>query len=104
MQVARGTRVNNVRNDRISMSSTTQLRVATAAILIPGVAVAVLWGPTWVVAGLAALVAVFALLEFFSLGERICFYSYRTLTCLSAGGVFSQQLRAAQAPTFLRPA
>ncbi len=54
------------------MSSATQLRVATAAILIPGVAVAIWWGPTWLVAGLAALVAVFALLEFFALGGDIC--------------------------------
>jgi phosphatidate cytidylyltransferase len=84
------------------MSSATQLRVATAAILIPAVAVAIWWGPTWLVAGLAALVAVFALLEFFALGERIGFHAYRTWTCLAAVGIFAQQWHAARVATFSR--
>jgi phosphatidate cytidylyltransferase len=84
------------------MSSATQLRVTTAAILIPAVAVAIWWGPTWLVAGLAALVAVFALLEFFALGERIGFRAYRTWTCLAAVGIFVQQYFAGDAANMER--
>jgi len=79
------------------MSSGTQLRVATAAILIPAVAAAIWWGPTWLVAGLAAIVAVFALGEFFALGERIGFRAYRSWTYLAAVGIFAQQWDSARA-------
>ena len=37
------------------MSSGTQTRVLTAAVLIPLVVVAVWYGPNWLVAGLAAI-------------------------------------------------
>jgi phosphatidate cytidylyltransferase len=84
------------------MSSGTQLRVATAAILIPAVAAAIWWGPTWLVAGLAAIVSISALLEFFALGERIGFRAYRTWTSLAALGIIAQQWYAAQAASFSR--
>jgi phosphatidate cytidylyltransferase len=84
------------------MSSGTQLRVATAAILVPAVAAAIWWGPTWLVAGLAAVVSIFALLEFFALGERIGFRAYRAWTCLAAVGIFAQQWYAARAASISR--
>jgi phosphatidate cytidylyltransferase len=84
------------------MSSGTQLRIATAAALIPAVAAAIWWGPAWLVAGFAAIVSIFALLEFFALGERIRFRAYRTWTCLAALGVIAQQWYVAQAASFSR--
>jgi phosphatidate cytidylyltransferase len=96
-----GARVNNVRHERMAMSSGTPLRVATAAILVPAVAAAIWWGPTWLVAGLAAIVSTFALLEFFALGERLGFRAYRTWTCLAALGIIAQQWHAAHAASFL---
>jgi len=84
------------------MSSGTQLRVVTAAALIPAVAAAIWWSPTWLVAGLAAIVAVFALLEFFALGERMGFRAYRSWTCLATLGIFAQQWREAQSASIQR--
>ena len=78
------------------MSSGTQLRVLTAAVLIPVVVAAIWWGPTWLVAGLAGIIAVFALLEFFAMAERIGFHAYRLWTCLAALGIFAQQWHAAR--------
>jgi len=78
------------------MSSGTQLRVLTASILIPLVVTAILWGPTWFVACLAAAVAVMALLEFLAMGERMGFKAYRVWTCLAAVGIFAQQWIASQ--------
>jgi phosphatidate cytidylyltransferase len=84
------------------MSSGTQVRVVTAAILIPAVVAAIWWGPTWLVAGLAAIVAVLALREFFVLGERMGFHAYHVWTCLAALGIFAQQWYAAQAASIAR--
>jgi len=84
------------------MSSGTQLRVATAAILVPAVAAAIWWGPTRLVAGLAAVVSIFALLEFFALGERIGFRAYRAWTCVAAVGIFAQQWYTARAASISR--
>ncbi|MBZ5697959.1 MAG: phosphatidate cytidylyltransferase [Acidobacteriia bacterium] len=78
------------------MSSGTQLRVLTAAVLIPVVVAAIWWGPTWLVAGLAGIIAVLALLEFFAMAERIGFHAYRLWTCLAALGIFTQQWHAAR--------
>ena len=76
--------------------SGTLLRVLTAAILIPAVWAAVWWGPNWLVAALASIVAVIALSEFFAMGERIGFHAYRSWTSLAALGIFAQQWYAAQ--------
>jgi phosphatidate cytidylyltransferase len=84
------------------MSSGIQLRVATAAALIPAFAAAIWWGPTWFVAGLAAIVAVFALLEFFTLGERMGLRAYRSWTSLAALGIFAQQWNEAQSASIQR--
>jgi phosphatidate cytidylyltransferase len=79
------------------MSSATQLRILTAAILIPAVAAAIWWSPTWLVTALAATVSVIALREFFALGERMGFRAYRYWTSLAAVGIFAQQWDTAQA-------
>src|SRR5262245_32483126 len=79
------------------MSNGTQARVATAAILIPLVIAGIWWGPVWLVASLAAAVAVVALLEFLALGEKMGFHTYRNWTCFVALCVFAQQLVASQA-------
>src|SRR5271169_5709572 len=61
----------------------TWTRVATAAVLIPLAAGAVLWGSTAVLALAVALVMLVALLEYFALGEAIGHRAYRfwTATC-----------------------
>jgi len=84
------------------MSSSTQLRILTAVILMPAVAAAAWWSPTWLVAGLGAIVAVVALREFFALGDRLGFRAYRFWTCLAAVGIFAQQWHAAQAAIVAR--
>jgi phosphatidate cytidylyltransferase len=78
------------------VSSGTQRRVLTAAVLIPVVVAVTWWGPTWLVAGLAGTIAVLALLEFFAMAERIGFHAYRLWTCLAALGIFAQQWYAAR--------
>ena len=72
------------------MSSATQLRVATAAILIPAVVAVIWWGPTLLVAAAASIVVIFALREFFTLGEQIGFRAYRSWTYLCALLIFVQ--------------
>ena len=84
------------------MSSATQLRILTAVILMPAVAAAIWWSPTWLVAAVAAIVSVIALREFFALGERLSFRAYRFWTCLAAVGIFAQQWYAGQAPNAAR--
>jgi phosphatidate cytidylyltransferase len=84
------------------MISATQRRVATAALLIP-VVIATIWlAPTWFVTVLAAIVAVFALREFFGLGERMGFRAYGFWTSLTALGIFTQQWYASQAASIER--
>lgn len=78
-------------------TSGTLARVLTAAVLIPVVVIIVLWGTTPLVTGLAALVLLLALLEFFALGERIGMHGYRFWTSLCAVGVLILQM-AATAP------
>ncbi len=84
------------------MESGTGARVLTAAILIPVVIAAILLGPTWLIAGMAAFVAVTAMLEFFSLAERLGFQAYRVWTCLAAFGIIAQQWFAARSASINR--
>jgi phosphatidate cytidylyltransferase len=84
------------------MNPGTGLRVLTAAILIPLVIAAIWWGPTWLVAGIAAFIAVVALLEFFSLAARLGFVAYRSWTCLAAAGIIAQQWYAAREASISR--
>ncbi len=78
-------------------ASGTLARVATAAVLIPIVVLIVLWGSTPLVTGLAALVLLLALIEFFALGERIGMRGYRSWTAMCSLGILVLQL-AATAP------
>jgi phosphatidate cytidylyltransferase len=73
------------------MSSGTQLRVWTAAVLIPAAAAAVWWGPTSLIAVLTGIVSVLSLLEFFAMGEHLGFHAYRLWTCLAALGIVARQ-------------
>jgi phosphatidate cytidylyltransferase len=79
------------------MIAGTKLRVLTASILIPLVVAAIWWGPTWLVAVLAGLVALAALVEFFDIGARLGFQAYRFWTCLAALAIVAQQWYASQA-------
>jgi phosphatidate cytidylyltransferase len=67
------------------------LRVFTALVLIPIVVALVWWGPAWVFAAVAALVAILALVEFFDLGERIAMRPFRKWTIVCAAGLFYAQ-------------
>ena len=71
--------------------SGTGLRILTAAVLIPLVVAAIGWGPTWLIASLSTLVAILALLEFFSIASNLGFVAYRMWTCLAAAGILAQQ-------------
>ena len=81
-------------------ASGTATRVLTAVVLIPAVAALVWWGPTALVAALGGLVAVFALLEFFSLGARLNLRAYRWWTSVCALGIFFQQWSASAEQTY----
>jgi phosphatidate cytidylyltransferase len=85
------------------MTSGTLRRIATAAVLIPGVIAGVWWGPNWLLAGLAALVAIIALIEFYALGEKAGFRAYRQWAYLAVIGIFAQQWTAARASAAARP-
>jgi len=67
------------------------LRILTALVLIPIVVALVWWGPAWLLAAVAALIAILALLEFFDLGERIAMRPFRTWTVVCAAGLFYSQ-------------
>lgn len=66
-------------------------RILTACVLIPLVVALVWWGPPWLLAAAAALVALLALLEFLHLGERLGLRSFRKWTLLCAAGLFYAQ-------------
>jgi phosphatidate cytidylyltransferase len=84
------------------MSSGTQVRLLTAAVLIPLVVVAVWFGPNWLVAGLAAIIAIAALLEFFAMAARAGLRAYRIWSCLTALAIFAQQWHAARVASIAR--
>ena len=79
------------------MNSGTQTRVLTAAILIPVIIAAIWWSPTWLIAGIAAVVAIVALREFFALGKHLGFRAYTFWTSLIGLGIFAQQWFASRA-------
>jgi phosphatidate cytidylyltransferase len=74
----------------------TLTRVLTAIVLIPAVIALIWWAPTLVVAAVGATVVVLALLEFFSLGERVGMRGYRFWTCACAVLVMFQQWQTSQ--------
>src|SRR5579863_2230622 len=67
------------------------LRILTAAVLIPMVVALVWWGPAALLAGIAALVAILALFEFFNLGGRMGLRAFRYWTFACAAGIFYAQ-------------
>ena len=75
-------------------------RIATAAVLIPAVMAAVWWGPTNLVAVLAALVAGLALVEYFALAQRAGLQAYRLWTLACSASVFFAQWAAVQGRTW----
>jgi phosphatidate cytidylyltransferase len=79
--------------------SGTVARVLTAAILIPAVVALVWWGPPSVIAAMGGVVALLALVEFFSLGEHLSLHAYRAWTGVCALGIFYQQWAATTAET-----
>jgi phosphatidate cytidylyltransferase len=74
-----------------SKLSVTAIRIFTASVLIP-VVVALVWlAPTSVVAVLSATVILFALLEFFTLGDLAGLRGYRVWTGFCAIAIFFMQ-------------
>lgn len=84
------------------MSSGTGLRVLTAVILIPIVAAAIWWGPTWLVAVLCGFCAIAALLEFFAIAARLGAQAYRLWSCLAAAGIVAEQWYASRQASIAR--
>jgi phosphatidate cytidylyltransferase len=70
------------------------LRILTAVVLIPAVVALVWWGPAPLLAAVAAIVALLALHEFFTLGERVGMRAFRNWTMLCAAGLFYAQYAA----------
>jgi phosphatidate cytidylyltransferase len=77
------------------------LRIATAVVLIPVVVALVWWGPPELLAAAAAAVALAALWEFFSLGERVGMPGFRKWTMACAAGIFFAQYAAGDVATHL---
>ena len=75
------------------------LRITTAVVLIPLVVVLVWWGPPEALAAVAAAIALAAMWEFFSLGERVGMPGFRKWTMLCAAGVFYAQYAAGMVET-----
>ena len=84
------------------MNSGTSLRIVTAAILIPLVVAAIWWGPNWLIAVVSALVAIAAMLEFFSIAARQGVQAYRLWSCLAAAGIIGQQSYASHLASISR--
>jgi phosphatidate cytidylyltransferase len=67
------------------------LRLATAAVLIPIVLALVWWAPPIALAGIAAIVAILALVEFLNLGERIGLRGFKLWTYFCTVLIFYAQ-------------
>jgi phosphatidate cytidylyltransferase len=75
------------------------LRILTAVVLIPVVVALVWWGPPALLAAVAAAVALVALHEFLTLGERMGLHGYRNWTMVCAVGLFYAQYAAGMVET-----
>ncbi|MGH9712262.1 MAG: phosphatidate cytidylyltransferase [Candidatus Acidiferrales bacterium] len=67
------------------------LRILTAVVLIPAVTALVWWGPPALLAGIAALIALLALFEFFHLASRMGMRAFSKWTMFSAALLFYAQ-------------
>src|SRR5579862_2382012 len=74
------------------------LRIVTALVLIPVVVALVWWGPPEALAAVAAGIALAAMWEFFSLGERVGMAGFRKWTIVCAAGIFWAQFLAGMRP------
>jgi phosphatidate cytidylyltransferase len=75
------------------------LRIITGVILIAVVVAIVVWAPAWLVAVAAALVAILAMVEFFSLGDRVGLRAFKKWTVVCAAGIYYAQYAAGMAVT-----
>ena len=75
------------------------LRLATAAVLIPIVVALVWWAPAIVLAGIAAVVAILALVEFLNLGERIGLRGFKLWTYFCTVLIFYAQFSLGRTET-----
>jgi phosphatidate cytidylyltransferase len=75
------------------------LRIVTGVILIGVVVALILWGPAWLIAIAAAVVAILALIEFFALGDRVGLRAFKRWTLVCAAGFYYAQYAAGMAVT-----
>jgi len=67
------------------------LRLLTAAVLIPVVVALVWWAPAIILAGIAAVVAILALVEFLNLGDRVGLRAFKLWTYFCTVLIFYAQ-------------
>jgi len=67
------------------------LRIVTGVVLIVAVVALVWWGPAWLLAIVAALIAILAIVEFFALGEQLGLRAFKKWTLVCAAGIFAAQ-------------
>jgi phosphatidate cytidylyltransferase len=75
------------------------LRLLTAAVLIPVVVALVWWAPAIILAGIAAVVAILALVEFLNLGERIGLRGFQLWTYFCTVLIFYAQFSLGRVET-----
>jgi len=74
-------------------------RLLTAAVLIPVVVALVWWAPAIILAGIAAVVAILALVEFLNLGERIGLRGFQLWTYFCTVLIFYAQFSLGRVET-----
>ena len=75
------------------------IRIVTGIVLIAAVVALVWWGPGWLLAIAAALIAILALIEFFALGERLGLRAFAKWTLVCAAALFYAQYAIGAAET-----
>jgi len=75
------------------------LRLLTAAVLIPVVVASVWWAPAIILAGIAAVVAILALVEFLNLGDRIGLRGFKLWTYFCTVLIFYAQFSLGRVET-----
>ena len=77
------------------------LRLLTAAVLIPVVVALVWWAPAIILAGIAAVVAILALVEFLNLGDRIGLRGFKLWTYFCTVLIFYAQFSLGRIETHM---
>jgi phosphatidate cytidylyltransferase len=77
------------------------LRLLTAAVLIPVVVALVWWAPAIILAGIAAVVAILALVEFLNLGDRVGLRGFKLWTYFCTLLVFYAQFSLGRIETHM---